>query len=69
MDQVHAADPAVAGPAAETARTRISQDLTQGLVEAAFTAGAKRTGAKNDPALARQALGLPEQASTPTPAQ
>ena len=69
VDQVHAADPAVAGPAAETARTRIAQDLTQGLVEAAFTAGAKRTGAKNDPALARQALGLPEQASTPTPAQ
>ena len=69
VDQVHAAEPGVAGPAAEAARARIAQDLAQGLTESAFTAGAARSKAKNDPALARQALGLPDQPATPAPAQ
>ncbi len=69
VDQVHAAEPSVAGPAAEAARSRIAQDLAQGLTESAFTAGAARSKAKNDPVLARQALGLPDQPATPAPAQ
>ena len=68
VDAIHAADPVVAGPAAENARTRIAQDLTQGMVESAFAAGAARTRAKNDPVLARQAIGLTEPA-TPAPAR
>ncbi|MBD3835214.1 peptidylprolyl isomerase [Brevundimonas sp.] len=69
VDQVHAAEASVAGPAAEAARARIAQDLAQGLTESAFTAGAARSKAKNDPVLARQALGLPDQPATPAPAQ
>lgn len=68
VEAIHAADPVVAGPAAENARTRIAQDLTQGMVESAFAAGAARTRAKNDPVLARQAIGLTEPA-TPAPAR
>jgi peptidyl-prolyl cis-trans isomerase D len=68
VDAIHPADPAVAGPAAENARARIAQDLTQGMVESAFAAGAARTRAKNDPVLARQAIGLAEPA-TPAPAR
>lgn len=58
VDNVHAANPAVAGPLAEQVRPRLTQELVQALVQAELTAGAKKSKAKNDPAMARQALGL-----------
>jgi peptidyl-prolyl cis-trans isomerase D len=69
VDNVHAADPAVAGPLAEQARPRLTQELIQAMVQSTFTAGAQRSKAKNDPALARQALGLPAEGAAPAPAQ
>ncbi len=70
VDNIHAADPAVAGPLAEQARPRMTQELIQAMVQASFTAGAQRSKAKNDPALARTALGLSATGSAPAaPAQ
>ena len=66
VDNIHAADAAVAGPLAEQARPRMTQELIQAMVQASFSAGAQRSKAKNDPALARTALGL--SATGPAPA-
>ena len=51
----------------------MTQDVSNGVVEAAFDAGALRSKAKNDPALALEALGVTAPAagaagSTPAPA-
>ena len=70
VDGVHAANPAVAGPLAEQARPRITQELVQAMVQTEMTAGAQRSKAKNDVALARQALGLSAEPTAPAaPAQ
>lgn len=66
VDNIHAADAAVAGPLAEQARPRVTQNLIQAMLQSSFTAGAQRSKAKNDPALARTALGL--SATGPAPA-
>ena len=67
VDNVHAANPAVAGPLAEQVRPRLTQELVQALVQAEMTAGAKTSKAKNDPAMARQALGLSGDAPAAPP--
>ena len=64
---VHAANPVVAGPLAEQVRPRLTQELVQALVQAEMTAGAKTSKAKNDPAMARQALGLSGDAPAAPP--
>jgi len=70
VDNIHAANPAVAGPLAEQARPRITQELIQAMVQAEMTAGAQRSKAKNDPSLVRQALGLSAAPTAPAaPAQ
>lgn len=69
VDAIHAAVPALAAPLAEQARPRITQELVQALIETSFDAGAARVKARNDPARARAALGLPAEDATPaTPA-
>lgn len=67
VDNVHAANPVVAGPLAEQVRPRLTQELVQALVQAEMTAGAKTSKAKNDPAMARQALGLSGDAPAAPP--
>ena len=48
----------------------MTQELIQAMVQASFSAGAQRSKAKNDPALARTALGLSATGSAPAaPAQ
>jgi peptidyl-prolyl cis-trans isomerase D len=69
VDNVHAANPAVAGPLAEQVRPRLTQELVQAVVEASFAAGAQRSKAKNDPVQARSALGLSADATPAAPAQ
>ena len=69
VDNVLAANPAVAGPLAEQVRPRLTQELVQAMVETSFAAGAQRSKAKNDPAQARSALGLSADATPAAPAQ
>lgn len=71
VDAVHAAVPALAAPVAEQVRIRMTQQMGNDMVEAALAAGAIRSKAKNDPALALTALGLDAASATPTttPAQ
>ncbi|RZJ18734.1 MAG: rotamase [Brevundimonas sp.] len=64
VEQIHAATPALAAPLAEQARGQLTQELGNALVERSVAAAATRSGARNNPELARQALGL----TTPTPA-
>ena len=52
---------------AEQVRPRLTQELVQALVQAEMTAGAKTSKAKNDPAMARQALGLSGDAPAAPP--
>jgi len=73
VDNIRPATPVLAAPVAEQVRTRMTQDVSNGVVEAAFDAGALRSKAKNDPALALEALGVTAPAagaagSTPAPA-
>ncbi|NBW08064.1 MAG: rotamase [Caulobacteraceae bacterium] len=58
VDNIHPAVPALAAPVAEQLRVRMSQAIAQAAVEQTFDAAALRTKAKNDPALALQALGV-----------
>lgn len=69
VDAIHAATPVLAAPIAEQVRPRITQELTNELVQAAFTAAARRTGARNDPARALEALGVTPTATPAAPAQ
>jgi len=70
VDNVHAASAAVAGPLAEQVRPRVTQEMVQAMIEQSMKAAAADRDAKNDPALARQALGLPAEPAAPTaPAQ
>ncbi|CAN5470662.1 peptidylprolyl isomerase [soil metagenome] len=70
VDNIHGASPVLAAPIAEQVRVRMTQQMGNDTVEAALAAGALRSKAKNDPALALTALGVdPEATSTPTPAQ
>lgn len=71
VDAIHPAVPALAAPVAEQVRIRMAQQLGMDMVEAGLSAGASRSKAKNDPALALSALGLDAAsvASTPSPAQ
>ena len=68
VDDVRAASPAIAGPLAEQVRPRLTSELVQSMVESSLTAGAARSKAKNDPAAARRALGLSDQATPAAPA-
>jgi peptidyl-prolyl cis-trans isomerase D len=67
VDAVRAAVPALAAPVAEQVRPRITQEVVQAMIEQSLNAGAARVKATNDPALARQALGLPEAPATSAP--
>jgi peptidyl-prolyl cis-trans isomerase D len=69
VDNVRAANPAVAGPLAEQVRPRLTQELVQAMVESSVSAGAQRSKAKNDPAQALSALGLSGGATPAAPAQ
>ncbi len=70
VDDIHAANPAVAGPLAEQARPRITQEIVQAMVQTEMAAAAKRSKAKHDVGLARQALGLSAEPTAPAaPAQ
>lgn len=62
VDNVRAAQPAIAGPLAERARPRLTQELMQAMGQAAFTAGAADSHAKSDLALARAAIGVASDA-------
>lgn len=75
VDAVRAAVPALAAPIAEQVRRRLNQDWVGAAMEQSVGAAATRAGATNDPALAREALGLsatpeptPPGGATPTPA-
>jgi len=74
VDAVRPAAPAEAAPIAEQVRGRMVQDWVTEAVMASIRAAGVRAKAKNDPALAREALGLPplpegDAAATPaTPA-
>ncbi|PZO03966.1 MAG: rotamase [Alphaproteobacteria bacterium] len=74
VDAVRPAAPAEAAPIAEQVRGRMAQDWVTEAVMASIKAAGVRAKAKNDPALAREALGLPplpegDAAATPaTPA-
>lgn len=68
VDAVHAAVPALAAPVAEQVRIRMTQQMGTDMVETALAAGAARSKAKNDPALALTALGLDASSTAPTPA-
>ncbi|CAN5161186.1 peptidylprolyl isomerase [soil metagenome] len=69
VDTIHPAVPVLAAPIAEQVRARIASDIGNATVEAAFDAAEAKVKAKNDPALALQALGVaaPAAGSTPTP--
>lgn len=70
VDQIHAPTPVLAAPIAERVRPRMTQDLVQSIGDVAVQAGADRSRARYDVALARQALGLPaEDAAPATPAR
>ena len=75
VDNIRAAVPALAAPVAEQVRLRMGQEMANALVEQTFDAAARKTKAKNDPALALQALGVagPTTGTAPrapaTPAQ
>ena len=67
VDNVHAAKPDIAGPLAERARPRLTQELMEAMGQAAFSAGAAASHAKSDLALARQAIGVAPDASPARP--
>ncbi len=70
VDQVHAPTAVLSAPIAEQVRPRMTQDMVQAMGDAAVQAGANRTKARYDIAIARQALGLPaEDAAPATPAR
>lgn len=70
VDGIHAASAAIAGPLAEQVRPRITQEMVQAVIEQSMKAAAMDRNAKNDPPLARQALGLPAEGAAPAaPAQ
>ena len=58
VDNIHPAVPALAAPVAEQLRLRMVQDMANAAVEQTFDVAAKRAKAKNDPALALEALGV-----------
>jgi peptidyl-prolyl cis-trans isomerase D len=58
VDQIRAPSAAIAAPLAEQARPRITQDMFDGVLQAAVTAGAAKVKAKNDPARALEAIGV-----------
>ena len=72
VDAIRPANPAQAAPIAEQVRGRMAETWVTEAVAASIKAAAERAKAKNDPALAREALGLdplPEDgAATTTPA-
>ena len=65
VDAIHAADPARAGPLAEQARPRLTEELSNALAERTIAAAAARAKSRNDPALALQALGVEAPAAAP----
>ena len=68
VDNIRPATPVLAAPVAEQVRARMAQDFANAAVEASFDAAALRVKAKNDPALALEALGVtaPAAGSAPT---
>lgn len=70
VDQVRAPTAVLAAPIAEQVRPRMTQDWAEALGDTAVQAGANRSKARYDIALARQALGLPAEETAPaTPAR
>jgi len=68
VDAVHPAVPALAAPIAEQVRARMSQEVANAMVEQTFSAAAARSKAKNDPAMALQALGVTAPSTPAGPA-
>ena len=65
VDAIHGAVPALAAPLVEQVRPRLTQALTNAMVEQSFSAAAVRMKAKNDPAAALVALGVEAPAAAP----
>lgn len=71
VDAIRPASAVLAAPIAEQVRGRMGQEWVTEAVQASINAAAVRAKAKNDPALAREALGLdplPEAGAAATPA-
>ena len=69
VDAVRAAVPALAAPLGEQARPRLTEEYMSALVDHSMGAAARRMKARNDPALALQALGVQDPAAPAAPAQ
>lgn len=69
VDAVHAAVPALAAPLVEQVRPRVTQELVQAMIQSSIAAGGRAVKATNDPALAREALGLTTPATPAAPAR
>lgn len=69
VDAIHAAVPALAAALGEQARPRLTQEYMEALVQDSMGAAARRVKARNDPALALQALGVQDPAAPAAPAQ
>jgi peptidyl-prolyl cis-trans isomerase D len=67
VDAIHAPAPALAAPVSEQIRQRGSPEMGNAIAEMIIDAAARRTKAKNDPALALQALGVTEPATPAAP--
>jgi peptidyl-prolyl cis-trans isomerase D len=66
VDNIRNAVPALAAPVAENVRQRMGQDLANAAVEQTIAAAGRMSKAKNDPALALQALGVTAPAAGAT---
>lgn len=65
VDAIRAAVPALAAPLGEQARPRLTEEYMGAFVEDSMAAAARRMKARNDPALALQALGIQDPAAAP----
>lgn len=69
VDAIRAAVPALAAPLGEQARPRLTEEYMQALVEDAMAQAARKVKARNDQALALQALGVQDPAAPAAPAR
>lgn len=69
VDNIRAAVPALAAPLGEQARPRLTEEYMVALVDYSMGAAARRMKARNDPALALQALGVQDPAAPAAPAK
>lgn len=68
VDGIHAATPALAAPLGEQARPRLTREYMEAFLDHAMSMAANRVKARNDPAVALQALGIEAPAAAATPA-